>query len=145
MGISKNPKKLSKTPKVVCFTANIEEFLSHPHASKPIYGCIFSDQVAMNASLLKASLFVHTKTGIPTDEKLFNSNLMTAVGGHNFNGKELLDYKSQVAIPMKALAQYELLKRIENEFDSKVITPIIEKNKDNFILFSIINTRKFKP
>jgi hypothetical protein len=59
---------------------------------KPIYGCVFSDQVAMNASLLRAGLYVHTKMGMASDGQRFSSHLMSAVRGHDFNGEELSNY-----------------------------------------------------
>lgn len=100
MHMSDNPKQLSNTPQAICFRANINKFLpSKNTVSKPIYGCIFSDQPAMNAALLRAGLFVHTTMGMADDQSLFSSNLMTAVAGHDFNGEELVNYSKQSVIP----------------------------------------------
>lgn len=145
MPMSKTPKKLSAKPHATCFTANINDFLpANTINLKPIYGCVFSDRITMNAALLRAGLYVHTKTGIASDEQLFSSKLMNAVGGHDFNGEELFRYNNQVVVPNKILAKYKRLKNIEAEFDQKIIKPIINQNKENFIFFSIINTKKYK-
>lgn len=98
----------------------------------------------MNASLLRAGLYVHTKMGMASDEQLFSSNLMSAVGGHDFNGEELSNYDKQAIIHNDTLPEHKRFKEIEKEFDLQVIKPIIEKNKDNFIFFAIINTKKYK-
>lgn len=145
MVMSETPKQLSDHPQAICFKANIDEFLIDKNSNfKPIYGCIFSDQVAMNASLLRAGLYVHTDMGMANDEKLFNSNMMSTVGGHDFNGKELCNYRKYAIIPKQTLSQHKILKEIEREFDLQVIKPIIMQNKDNFIFFAIINTKKYK-
>ena len=68
MPISKTPKKLSTKPHATCFKANINDFFpANVINLKPIYGCVFSDRIAMNAALLRAGLYVHTKTGIASD------------------------------------------------------------------------------
>lgn len=145
MVMSKDPKKLSDSPQAICFKANINEFLIGDDTThKPIYGCVFSDQVAMNASLLRAGLYVHTSMGMANDEKLFSSNLMTAVGGHDFNGKELSDYNKQAIISDVTSPEHKRFKDIEKEFHLAIIKPIIEQNKENFIFFAIINTKKYK-
>lgn len=141
---TKNPNKLSSTPSAFCFPVNINEYLLEKSLRKPIFGCIFSDQVTMNAALLRAGMFVHTKMGMPNDKALFNSKLMTTVGGHDFDGKELFNYKQHITAPENTLPKYTLMKRIEQEFDNKIITPIISQYKDNFIFFAIINTKKFR-
>lgn len=145
MHMSEEPKKLSTSPQAICFKANINEFLPSKNiVVKPIYGCVFSDQVAMNASLLRAGLYVHTKMGMADDDKLFSSNLMSAVGGHDFNGEELLNYTKQAVIPVNTLPEHKTFKNIEKEFDNQIIAPIIQQNKNNFIFFAIINTKKYK-
>lgn len=145
MVMSETPKQLSNHPQAICFKTNIDEFLIDKNSNfKPIYGCIFSDQVAMNASLLRAGLYVHTEMGMANDEKLFNSNMMSTVGGHDFNGKELCNYSKHAIIPKQTLPQHKIFKEIEREFDLQVIKPIIMQNKDNFIFFAIINTKKYK-
>jgi hypothetical protein len=145
MTMSADPKKLSDSPQAICFKANINEFLvSNNIISKPIYGCVFSDQVAMNASLLRAGLYVHTKMGMTNDKMLFSSNLMSAVGGHDFNGEELSNYNKQAVIAGETLPEHKRFKDIERQFDKQIIKPIIEQNKDNFIFFAIINTKKYK-
>jgi hypothetical protein len=146
MKMSANPKELSHFPQVICFNVDLDQYLPIEHKNKqPIYGCIFSDQVAMNAALLRAGLYVHTASAsIATDEQLFSSNLMTAVGGHDFSGKDLLEYKDKASIFETTQPEYEKLKNIEKEFDEKVLSPIIHKNHDHFIFFAIINTNKFK-
>ena len=145
MVMSETPKQLSDSPQAICFKANIDQFLIDKNtSSKPIYGCVFSDQVAMNASLLRAGLYLHTKMGMASDEQLFSSNLMSAVGGHDFNGEELSNYDKQAIIHNDTLPEHKRFKEIEKEFDLQVIKPIIEKNKDNFIFFAIINTKKYK-
>ncbi len=145
MPMSKTPKKLSAKPYASCFKVNINDFFpANTINLKPIYGCIFSDQIAMNAALLRAGLYVHTKVGIANDEQLFGSKLMNAVGGHDFNGTELFRYHNQVVISNKTLAKHKRLKNIEAKLDQKIIKPIIDQNKENFIFFSIINTKKYK-
>jgi hypothetical protein len=145
MPMEKNPKEFSPHPQAICFQANINKFLpKNADQLQPIYGCIFSDQVAMNAALLRAGLYVHTEMGIATDDQLYNSKLMTTVGGHDFAGKELVDYYLHATIPTEAKSEHEKLKAIEQEFDHKVLKPILEKNQANFIFFSVINTKKFK-
>jgi len=144
MPLSDKAKELSKHPETICFVANIDEYLPAHKTLKPIYGCIFSDRIAMNAALLRAGLLIHTKMGMASDNDLFGSKLMTAVGGHDFNGEELVKYKKQAIIPNETLSSHKLLKSIESEFDQKIIAPIIEKDKDNFIFFAIINSNKFK-
>jgi len=143
--MSEDPKQLSISPQATCFKANLNEFLPHDGiVMKPIYGCVFSDQVAMNASLLRAGLYVHTKMGMANDASLFNSNLMRAVAGHDFNGEELSNYNKQAVISNDTLPEHKRFKDIEQEFDRLVIKPIIQQNKDNFIFFAIINTKKYK-
>lgn len=145
MTMSATPKELSAKPQVTCFKANINEFFPAKTIShKPIYGCVFSDRITMNTSLLRAGLYIHTKIGMASDEKLFSSNLMNAVGGHDFNGEELFKYSKQAVISNKTLSKYKRLKNIEAEFDKTIIKPILLQNKENFIFFSIINTRKYK-
>jgi hypothetical protein len=145
MTMSNEPKKLSAAPQAICFKANINEFLIGDNATyKPIYGCVFSDQVAMNAALLRAGLYVHTSMGMADDEKLFTSNLMTAVAGHDFNGAELSDYNQHAIIPDTTATEHKRLKEIEKEFDAQIIKPLIQQNKENFIFFAIINTKKYK-
>ena len=145
MSMSKTPKKLSAKPHATCFTANINDFFpANTINLKPIYGCIFSDRIAMNAALLRAGLYIHTKVGIANDEQLFGSKLMNAVGGHDFNGEELFRYNNQVVVSSKTLAKHKRLKNIESKLNQKIIQPIIKQNKENFIFFSIINTKKYK-
>ena len=144
MPMSKAPKVLSKIPKALCFMVNIDEYLPKAGNIKPIYGCIFSDQVAMNASLLRAGLFVHTQMGMASDQVLFSSNLMKAVAGHDFNGEELFSYRKQRVLSEQKLPEHALLRTIEAEFDQKIIEPIIAKHTGNFIFFAIVNTKKFK-
>ncbi len=146
MHMSKNPKQLSVDPQATCFKANIDKFMPDEDiaVTKPIYGCVFSDQVAMNAALLRAGLFVHTTMGMADDENLFNSNLMVSVAGHDFSGEELSNYTKQAVTSDQTLPEHTRLKAIENEFDMQVIKPIIQQNQDNFIFFSIINTKKYK-
>jgi len=143
--MSKKPKELSTHPRATCFQANIDHFLpAHLEQKLPVYGCIFSDQVAMNAALLRAGLYVHTEMGMATDAQLYNSKLMTTVGGHDFSGKELLDYCKQAKIPTGTLPEHQTFKSIEQEFTQQVIQPILDKNKGDFIFFAVINTKKFK-
>ena len=145
MPMSKTPKKLSAQPHATCFKANINDFFPTNIINlKPIYGCIFSDRIAMNAALLRAGLYVHTKTGIASDEQLFGSKLMNAVGGHDFNGEELFKCNNQVVVSSKTLTKHKRLKNIEAKLNQKIIQPIIKQNKENFIFFSIINTKKYK-
>ncbi len=145
MHMSETPKQLSNSPQATCFKANINEFLPRENIIiKPIYGCVFSDRVAMNASLLRAGLYVHTKMGIASDESLFSSNLMDTVGGHDFNGEELSHYNKQAVISDNTLPEHKRYKDIEKEFDRLVIKPIIQKNKNKFIFFAIINTKTYK-
>jgi hypothetical protein len=145
MHMSANPKELSKEPQTICFKANINKFLPpETTVTKPIYGCVFSDQPAMNAALLRAGLFVHTTMGMADDQSLFGSNLMTAVAGHDFNGEELANYSKQAAIPKDTIHEHVKLKAIESEFDRQIIKPIIKQNQENFIFFAIINTKKYK-
>ena len=145
MPISEDPKQLSDKPQSVCFNIDIDEYLTisnNKYNSKPIYGCIFSDQPSMNAALLRAGIYIHTNLGMVTDEQLFNSKLMTAVGGHDFNGKELAKYYKQATITNNYEPKYKKLKKIERIFKEKVIDQIIAKNKDNYIFFAIVNTKK---
>lgn len=143
--MSKAPKELSQHPRATCFKVNINEFLPiQDKAPQPVYGCIFSDQVAMNAALLRAGLFVHTNVGTATDEQVFNSKLMTTVGGHDFSGSQLTNYFQNTSIPVASSKEHKQYKAIENEFNTKVMRPIIDKNKNNFVFFGIINTKKFK-
>ncbi len=145
MTMSATPKELSAKPQATCFKANINEFFpANITSHKPIYGCIFSDRITMNTSLLRAGLYIHTKIGMASDEKLFSSNLMNAVGGHDFNGEELFKYSKEAVISNKTLPKYKRLKNIETEFDKTIIKPILLQNKENFIFFSIINTKKYK-
>jgi hypothetical protein len=145
MVMSETPKQLSSKPQAICFNAKINEFLPQDvHKPKPIYGCIFSDQVAMNAALLRAGLYVHTTMGMATDQKLFSSNLMAAVGGHDFAGEELVNYNKQSRIAEDTLPEHKKFKEIEGDFDQQVIKPIIQQHKANFIFFAIINTKKHK-
>ena len=145
MTMSMSPKQLSKKPQAICFKVNINEFFpAYTINNKPIYGCVFSDRIAMNVSLLRAGLYIHTKIGMASDEKLFSSNLMNNVGGHDFNGEELFIYSKKAIISGKTLPKYKRFKNIEIEFDKKIIKPIICQNKKNFIFFSIINTKKYK-
>lgn len=144
MHMSETPKQLSDAPAAICFNANIDEFLPKTKSNKPIYGCIFSDQPAMNAALLRAGLYVHTDIGMADDQMLFSSKLMSAVGGHDFDGEELLKYHKNSEIPKKTLAEHTKFKAIETTFNKQIIVPIIKKNKGNFIFFAIINTKKFK-
>lgn len=150
MIMSANPKELSDSPQAVCFEATIEKFLPKSTANpKAIYGCIFSDQVSMNAALLRAGLYIHTDMGMADDDMLFSSKLMTAVGGHDFDGKELSNYKMQTQT-QKTMAESKLdkftrLKDIEREFHLKVVDPILQDDGEHFVFFSIINTsNKFK-
>lgn len=145
MEMSKNPKQLSSQPTATCFQANIDEYLlNKSSADKKVYGCIFSDQVTMNAALLRAGLFVHTDIGMASDEQLFNSKLMTAVGGHDFLGKELINFHNHVEISRESAPEHQKLKDIEYQFTKQVLHKIMYANKENFILFAIINTKKFK-
>ena len=122
MTMSATPKELSAKPQATCFKANINEFFPTKTIShKPIYGCVFSDRITMNTSLLRAGLYIHTKIGMASDEKLFSSNLMNAVGGHDFNGEELFKYSKQAVISNKTLSKYKRLKNIEAEFDKTII------------------------
>lgn len=145
MIMSETPKQLSNSPQAICFKANINDFLLDENTTtKPIYGCIFSDQVAMNAALLRAGLYVHTKVGMANDEMLFSSNLMGAVGGHDFNGEELSSYNEKAVISDQTIPEHRRFKDIEKEFNKQIIKPIILQNKDNFIFFAIINTKYYK-
>jgi hypothetical protein len=147
MHMSAKPKSLSKHPQAICFQANIDQFLPKNKDMchlKPIFGCVFSDQVAMNSSLLRAGLFVHTQMGMTTDEQLFSSNLMQAVGGHDFDGEELYKYHQQAVVPKESANEHKDFKDIEADFNQKVISPIIQQHKKNFIFFAIINTKKYK-
>jgi len=145
MLMSASPKELSTPPQAVCFQANIVKFLPANETNpKAIYGCIFSDQVAMNAALLRAGLYVHTNMGMADDEKLYNSKLMTSVGGHDFDGKELASYHKQTLHAEKKLDKFQQLNSIENEFHKKVVDPILKDDDENFVFFAIINTEKFK-
>ncbi len=143
--MSKKPKELSQHPQATCFEADIDQFIPKGTANvKPIYGCIFSDQIAMNAALLRAGLYVHTDAGMATDAQLYNSKLMSTVGGHDFNGRELTDFCKNPVIPTETAVEHQTFKAIEAEFAQQVIQPIIAKHSDNFIFFAIINTKKFK-
>ncbi len=145
MTLSENPKLLSEQPNVTCFEASIDEYLLEKSTSnKRIYGCIFSDQVAMNAALLRAGLFVHTDLGIMSDAQLFNSKMMTAVGGHDFLGEELLRFHEIASIPAESAQEHKKIKAIEKQFKKEILDKIIQDNNDNFILFSVINTKKFR-
>jgi len=146
MAMSDNPKELSTPPTAICFEANISKFLPTSDSNpKSVYGCIFSDQVAMNASLLRAGLYVHTGMGMADDEQLYNSKLMTAVGGHDFDGKELSNYqKKEKESPITRLDKFQQMNDIENAFHRQVVDPILQHDNENFIFFAIINTPKFK-
>lgn len=145
MLMSKKPKEISKYPRATCFAANINNFLTKDLSSpKTTYGCIFSDQVTMNSALLRAGLFVHTEAGMATDAQLYNSKLMTAVGGHDFSGQQLIDYCKQAHIAANTLPEHKQLKAIEQEFYTQVLKPILDKNQSNFIFFAVVNTKKFK-
>lgn len=142
--ISKNPKKLSPKPKATCFQANIDQYLLQvSENNKTVYGCIFSDQVAMNSALLRAGLFVHTPLGMVTDETLFNSKLMTTVGGHDFDGAVLQKYNRAARIDEPTEAKYKTFKSIEQNFKTEVLDKVIAQNRSNFIFFAVINTKKF--
>lgn len=145
MPMSQKPKELSKQPSATCFQANIDDYLlDKSETKKKIYGCIFSDQAAMNSSLLRAGMFVHTGAGNTTDNQLFSSKLMTAVGGHDFDGTELVKYNQEVNIPTESAPEHIKFKLIERQFKQEVIDKIISENNKNFIFFSVINTKKFK-
>lgn len=142
--MSKKPKEISSHPRATCFSVNINHFLPVDSKTKPIYGCIFSDQVTMNAALLRAGLYVHTDLGLASDAQLFNSKLMSSVGGHDFSGQELLDYCKKAHIPTETLPEHQDFKAIEQEFHRQVIQPILNKNQGDFIFFAVINTKRFK-
>ncbi len=146
MTMSANPKELSAEPQAICFAADIVEFLPASDSNpKQIYGCIFSDQVAMNAALLRAGLFVHTSSGIADDETLYSSKLMSTVGGHDFTGNDLREYYKQPGTAEAKLEKFAQFNSIEDEFHKKVVDPILQNNNEDFIFFAIINTRsKFK-
>lgn len=145
MCLSETPKQLSEQPTATCFEANIDAYLLNKSpADKKIYGCIFSDQIAMNAALLRAGLYVHTDLGMASDAQLFNSKMMTAVGGHDFMGKELVNFHAHATIPRESAPEHKQVKDIEQQFKKEVLYKIIHENKDNFIFFAIINTKKFK-
>lgn len=141
--MSAQPKELSPVPQAICFKVDIRAYLPS-HSQKLIYGCIFSDQVAMNAALLRAGLYVHTKMGIVDDATLFQCDLMRHVAGHDFNGRELAAYSRQPAVSTPIQPEYRLLREIEQEFNQKVILPITRNHQDDFILFAIMNTPRFK-
>lgn len=143
--MSKRPKELSAHPRATCFAANIDQFLpSDIKAVIPTYGCVFSDQVAMNAALLRAGLYVHTDAGMASDAQLFSSKLMTTVGGHDFAGAELNKYSKTAVIPADSVEEHKIYKEIEKEFNAQVIQPIIDRHNNDFIFFAVINTPKFK-
>jgi len=145
MLMSNNPEELSQSPQVACFNVDIDEYIpSYLTHKKQIYGCIFSDHVSMNAALLRARLYVHTKSSMTSDKELFGSKLMKVVGSHDFNGKDLVKYKNNLILPEDNDVEYKELKSIEKEFDQKVISNLINNNKDNFIFFAIANTKKYK-
>lgn len=145
MPMSNKPKELSTKPEAICFQANINNYLPKDLTNPlPVYGCIFSDQVAMNAALLRAGLYVHTDMGMATDAQLYNSKLMSTVGGHDFAGKELVNYAKNAMIPSETSTEHTTLKAIEQEFDQQALKPIIDQNGDNFIFFAVVNTEKFK-
>ena len=141
--MSEQPKELSRVPQAIRFKVDIRSYLpSHFH--KPIYGCIFSDEVAMNAALLRAGLYVHTKMGIVDDATVFHCDLMKHVAGHDFNGRELAAYGKQPAVSAPILPEYKQLREIEREFNQQVILPITQSHQDDFSLFAIMNTKRFK-
>lgn len=145
MTMQEQPKQLAAHPSVICFQANIDQFLPKEITTpQPVYGCIFSDQVSMNAALLRAGLYIHTDMGMASDEQLYNSKLMTAVGGHDFAGNELSKYNANVVIPKDSKSEHTTYKNIENEFYTNVVRTLIAKHKDNFIFFAVTNTKKFQ-
>lgn len=144
MVMSKQPKELSTHPKAICFAADIKHFLPSDTQPLPVYGCVFSDQISMNAALLRAGLYVHTDVGMADDAQLYNSKLMSAVGGHDFSGKQLAEFCKNANIPGSSLPEHKTFKAIEREFHQQVIKPIIESHQGDFIFFSVINTKKFK-
>lgn len=141
--MSEQPKELSQAPQALCFKVDIRSYLPS-HSQKLVYGCIFSDQVAMNAALLRAGLYVHTKMGAVDDATLFQCDLMKHVAGHDFNGRELAAYSRQPAVSAPILPEYRQLREIEREFNRQVILPITQNHQDDFILFAIVNSQRFK-
>lgn len=144
MAMSKQPKELSAHPKAICFAADIKQFLPAGTQPQPVYGCIFSDQISMNAALLRAGLYIHTDIGMADDAQLYNSKLMSAVGGHDFSGKQLAEFCKNANIPGASLPEHKKFKAIEGEFNQQVIKPILESHQGDFIFFSVVNTKKFK-
>ena len=145
MVLSEDPRQLSERPTVTCFQANIDDYLLHKHtSSKKIYGCIFSDQVAMNAALLRAGLFIHTDREMASDTKVFDSKMMSAVIGHDFLGKELFKYHQMVIPEEENRSVYKNKKDIEKQFKKEILDKIIDENKEDFIFFAVVNTQKFK-
>ena len=145
MKMSATPKQLSEQPTATCFQANIDDYLLKKSTEdKKVYGCIFSDQVAMNAALLRAGLYVHTDMGMASDAQLFNSKLMTAVGGHDFLGSELVKFHQNAVVPTESATEHKQLKDIEQQFKKEILDKIIHNHKDNFIFFAVINTKKFR-
>lgn len=141
--MSEQPKELSRLPQAICFQVDIRSYLPG-QSQKPIYGCIFSDQVAMNAALLRAGLYVHTKMGSVDDATLYNCDLMKHVAGHDFNGRELAAYGRQPVVSAPILPEHRKLREIEREFNQQVIRRLTQNHQDDFILFAIVNTKRFK-
>lgn len=139
-----DPKELPEQPACLCFHVNIANFLPEKKMKKPVYGCVFSDQTSMNSALLRAGLYIHTSSGMPSDHDLFSSKLMSKVGGHDFDGKELLRFYQAYKPIETHLPEYQKLRLIESTFQTRIVDRIIEENHDNFIFFAIINTKTFK-
>ncbi len=144
MVLLENQKQLPEEPKAYCFKVNIKQFLPKNARLQPIFGCIFSDQVSMNASLLRAGLYIHTDMGLASDDQLFNSKLMKTVGGHDFSGTQLVEYYKNTVVNNNTSPDHAQLKSIELDFNKTVMQAIIQQNSVNFIFFSIINTSKFE-
>ena len=145
MAMSKNPKQLSEHPSDTFFQTNIDDYLFNKDASpKKIYGCIFSDQVTMNAALLRAGLFIHTDRGMASDEQVFDSKMMMAVMGHDFSGKDLFKYHQMTIPEQEGMLAYKSKKNIEKEFKKEILDTIIDKNKEEFIFFAVVNTQTFQ-
>lgn len=142
---TENPKRLSAEPYALCSEIDISTYI--PNYNKetymPVFGCTFSDQVAMNASLLRSGIYIHTPMGMVTDQQLFDSKLMTAVGGHDFLGEDLKKYIDTGNFVLPNPDYAELLS-LEQKFWEEIIYPIVEEYQDKFILFAVMNFKTLK-
>lgn len=81
--INENWNKISENPTCRCYEIDIKDFIPEEElpVKKPTFGCVFSDQVAMNVSLLRPALYIHTDLGLANDKEVFASMYMKVVKG----------------------------------------------------------------